>query len=107
MCSPIAFRDSDGIDLEIAAQEMLGVQAAEHHLRIGHRRLLAALGVAGRTGQGARRARPDAERAARIDIGDRAAARADRVDVDHRHQHGEAGDLGVARVLDPELAVAR
>ncbi len=78
------------VDLQIAAEEMLGIQPAEHDLGVRHRRLVAALAVAGRAGLGAGRARADAEGAARIDIGDRAAAGADRVDVDHRHQHRQA-----------------
>src|SRR5215218_439199 len=48
-------------------------------------------------GHGAGRARPDLEGAGLVDEGDRAAAGADRVHVDHRHQHGEARDPGVAR----------
>ncbi len=75
------------VDHEVAAKEAVGVEAAQHHLRVGHRRLGAATAVARRPGIGARRARPDAERAAGVDIGDRPAAGADRVDVEHRHQH--------------------
>ena len=58
---------SDGSIVEIAAEELLRIEPAEHHLGVGHRRLRAALAVAGRTGHGAGRARTDAERAARID----------------------------------------
>ena len=98
-------RASAWLDLQVAAEELLGVEPAQHHLRIGHRRLGAALAVAGRAGIRAGRARADAERVARVDIGDRAAAGADRVDIDHRHQHRQLRDLGIARVLDPQLAV--
>ena len=58
----------------------------------------AAAAVGGGAGHGAGAARPDAEGAAMIDVGDRAAAGADRVDVDHRQQQREAGDRGAARV---------
>ena len=50
----------------------------------------AAAAVGGRAGHRAGAARSDAEGAAVIDIGDRAAAGADRVDVDHRHQQRES-----------------
>ena len=95
------------VDRQVAAEEMLGIHAPEHHLGVGDRRLVAALGIAGGAGHRAGRARADAEGAAGIDIGDRSAAGADRVDVDHRHQHRQVGDFGVARVLDPESAPSR
>ena len=65
----------------------------------------AALAVAGRARARAGAARPDAERAALVDVRDRAAAGADRVDVDHRHEQRIAGDPGVARggLADPVL----
>ena len=54
---------------------------------------VAAAAVAGGSGLGARRARPDAQRAARVAPADRAAARADGVDVDHRQRERPAADL--------------
>ena len=42
---------------------------------------------------------------ARIDEGNRTAARTNRVHIDHRHQHGEARDPGVARGGLAEAAV--
>ena len=53
---------------------------------------VAALAIGGRARIGAGALRADAEGAAAVDIGDRAAAGADGVDVDHRQQHREAGD---------------
>ena len=54
---------------------------------------------------GARRLRADAEDAALVDVGDRAAARADRVDVDHRHHRLVVADLRVEQVPHAQLAV--
>ena len=56
----------------------------------------APVGRGSRHGAGA--ARPDAEGAALVDIGDRSAARADGVDVDHRHEQRKTGDRRAARV---------
>ena len=53
---------------------------------------VAAAAVARRARVGARAARPDEQRAARIELGDRAAARADGVDVERREPHGVATD---------------
>ena len=66
---------------------------------------VAAAAVGGRPRHGAGRARPDLEGAGLVDEGDRAAAGADRVHVDHRHQHGEARDPGVARGRLAEAAL--
>ena len=85
------------VELHLAAEEAVGVDPAEDDVRVGQRRLLAALAVAAGPGRRARAARPDAEGAAFVDVGDRAAAGADRVDVDHRHEQRVAGDPGVAR----------
>ena len=88
-----------------AAEEALGVEPAEHDVRVADRRLLAAVPVAGRAGIGARAARADAERAALVDVRDRAAAGADRVHVEHRHEQRVAADPRVARrgLGDPAL----
>ena len=94
-----------GVDRQVAAEEVLRVHAAQHHLRIRHGRLPAALAVAGRPRYGTRRTRADAECPTRIDVGDRAAAGTNGVDVDHRHQDGQARHFRVARVLDAQLAV--
>ena len=88
------------VELQVAAERQVGVEAAEHHLRVGHGRLLAAAAVAGRSGLRAGRARADVEAARLVDVGDRAAAGADRHEVDHRRQHRMAADVGVARVHD-------
>ena len=79
-----------GIERQVAAEHLVGVEAAENDLRVGDGRLLAALAVAGGARFGAGRARPDVKAARGIDIGDRAAAGADRDEIDHRHQNGMA-----------------
>ncbi len=67
-----------------AAEEIVGVDPAQHEVGIGHRRLAAAAAVAGGAGLGAGALRADLEHAALVDPGDRAAASTDRADVDHR-----------------------
>ena len=56
----------------------------EHDVRVGVGRLRAAAPVARRAGVGARRLRPVAQRAGRVDPGERAAAGADRQHLDGR-----------------------
>ncbi len=80
------------IDLHLAAEEVLGPKAAEDDVRVRHGRLLAPAPVAGGARLGAGATRPDAERAARVDVGDAAAAGADGVHVDHRHEDRVARD---------------
>ena len=59
--------------------------------------VVAAAAVAGRPRARAGAARADAEGAAVVDVGDRAAAGADRVHVEHRHEQRVAADPGVPR----------
>ncbi len=47
-----------GVERHLAAEEALGVEAAEHDVRVGDRRLVAAAAVAGRAGHGAGAAGP-------------------------------------------------
>ena len=82
---------------QLAAQLRAVAEVAEQDVGVGDRRLLAALAVGGRAGVGARRARADAQRAARVGPGDRAAAGADGVDVDHRQLDRDAGDHRLGR----------
>ena len=90
-----------------AAEERLGQQPAQVDHRVGGRRLRAAAAVGRRTRVGAGRARADAEDAALVDVGDRAAAGADRVDVDHRDHRLVGADLRVEQVLHPQAALLR
>ncbi len=62
----------------------------EQQVRVGDRRPLPAAPIAGGAGLGARRGRADAQRAAGVAPGDRAAAGADRVDVERGQRHAGA-----------------
>ena len=64
-----------------AAQEMRGIEIAEHEVGIGHSRLGAAATVAGRAWHGAGALRADMQDAAGIDAADRSAAGAETDDV--------------------------
>ncbi len=70
-----------------AAGIRTGLQPPEHKLRVGYRGMFAAEAVAGRPGPGAGAARTGMQHTRGIDMGDRAATRADGVDLDRRdHQ---------------------
>ncbi len=71
-----------GVEADFAAEEEVGIEAAQHDIGVGDGGLGAAAAVAGRAGVGARAARPDAQQPPRVDVGDRAAAGADRGVVD-------------------------
>ena len=79
-----------------------GGNPAEHQIGVGDGRLVAAVRIAHRAGHRAGAARPDAELAFARDPGDRAAAGADGLDVEHRNAHRETpdpaavGDFGLA-----------
>ena len=96
-----------GLDVErfqFAAERTLRIDAAEHDLRVGQGRPRVALAVAGRPRHRAGAFRADLQQPAAIDPGDRAAARADRGDLDHRGADHEAElDRGLRR--DRRLAV--
>ena len=62
------------VQLDLTAEKVVRVEAAEHQVGVGHRGLAAAFAVADRTGVGAGAARTDAQRAAGIHPGNRAAA---------------------------------
>ena len=97
-----------GIELHVAAEQpAVRPQPSEQELRIGRRRLGAATAVAGGAGIGACGFRADAEDAAGVDVGDRAAAGADRVDVDHRHHRLVVADLRVEQVPHPQQPAGR
>ena len=86
-----------GREGHLAAEEVVGIQPAEHEVGVGHRGRAATPAVAGGAGLRARALRPHLEGAAGIDAGDAAAACADGRDVDHRHQYRIAANPGVAR----------
>ena len=100
-----------GVDIEpreLAADRPVGVDAAEHDIGVGHGRPVAAEAVADRARIGARRFGADLEQAAAIDPGDRAAARADGRDLDHRRAHDQAEiDRGLRRQRVPAVGDQR
>ncbi len=75
-------------------------EQAQQQVRVGDGRLLAAVTVRRRARTRAGAARTDPERAARVAPGDRAAAGADGVDVEHRQRDGAAADLATRRLAD-------
>ena len=92
------------VELHLAAEQAaVGSQPAQQELRVGRGRLRAAAAVAGGARVGARGLRADAEDAALVDVGDRAAAGADRVDVDHRHHRLVVADLRVEQMAHAQL----
>ena len=87
-----------------SAEVLVRVHPSEQELTVGDRRLPSAPSVAGRTRLRPGALRPDLELASGIDVGDRAAAGADGVDVRHRHHGMVVADAGVEHVLDPQLS---
>ena len=74
-----------------------GGEVAEHDIRVGHGRLLAAAPVGGRPGVGPCRLRADAECLRQLgDVRDRAAACTDGVHVDRGHLDAEVADRSLA-----------
>src|SRR3989442_15550569 len=71
-------------------EERVGIQASQEEVGVGDRRLLAAAAVGDGPGLGTRALRSHLEDPRARHARDRAAARADGVDVDHRHADGEA-----------------
>ena len=85
--TPITRSAAARVEPHPPAEEELGVEQAEHDVRVGHRR--AARRRARRTPRRARRPRsagPTRSEPPRADPADRAAAGADRRDVDHRRR---------------------
>ena len=81
------------VELDVAPQWRVRGQVTEHEVRVGDRRLGAAPPVARGTGIGARRPGADPERPAGVPPCDRAAARSDGVDRQHRQSQRTARDL--------------
>lgn len=77
-----------------AAKKMVGRQWAEHQVRIGDGGLCPAA-IAGRPGIGASADRADAQNAPGVGEGDRAAPRADGVDIEHWDAQGIAAHAGL------------
>ena len=80
-----------GVELERAADEMAGIDVAQHHVGVGDGGRRAALVVADRTGRGAGALGTGLQRAAGVDPDMRAAAGAHLGEVDRRHLERVAG----------------
>ena len=81
------------VEVEIAAEEVARVDATQHEVGVGDRRLGASVPVTGRAGAGACALRADREAAELVDARDRAAAGADRLDIDHGDHDGPSADM--------------
>ena len=101
-------RAACGVELHRAAEEIVRVEPAEHHIGVGDGRLGAAAAIADRAGIGAGALRADLERADVVDPGDRAAAGADLDHVDHRQHHRMAAGIAADVIAGRQrrLAVA-
>ncbi len=88
------------VERQLARQRRVLEQPAEQEVGVGHGRLAPAASVAGGAGIGARRGRPHAQRAAGVAPGDRAAARADGVDVERRQRQRTSGDRALGGLGD-------
>jgi hypothetical protein len=87
-----------GVEGHVTGQRDVGAQMAQNEVRVGDRGLGPAAPVARRPRLGARAARTHAQGAARVAPGDRAAAGADGVDVDHGQRQRPAADLAGRRL---------
>ena len=87
------------VELEPAGQAR--GKPAEQEVRVGHRRPRPAPPVAGGPGIGAGALGADAQRAARVAPDDRAAARADGLQVDHRQPQRQPADLALRAARRP------
>ncbi len=84
------------VELEVAAEKLVCGEASQQEIGIGHRGALA-LAIADGTGIGAGGFRSHAQRAAQIEAGQRASARADGVDVKNGHAYRKPGNVGLVR----------
>lgn len=92
------------VELDVAAQEIIGVDAAEHEVEVGHRgHLEAALAPAHADLRSGRVGSELGPVGVRVDAHERARAGADRIDLDQRQVEDEASDA--RRLLDRVLAV--
>ena len=86
-----------GVEPHPPAEEIVLAEIAQHQVAVGDGRRLAAAAVASRPRHRARALRSDLEHAEAVDRGERSAAGAHRVDVQHRHRKVAAFDLPAAR----------
>ncbi len=77
-----------GFEPQPAAGKEVRIEIAQHDRGVCHRRVLSAAPVAGGAGLGAGRVRADAQSTRGVEMGDAAAARAERGHIDHAYAHG-------------------
>src|SRR5262249_57648909 len=82
-----------GIERNVAAEERVWIEDAEHDGGIGHRGVCAALTITGRTRHGARRSGADTQGAPDVDPRDPPPPPRDRLDVERRPAERLARDL--------------
>ena len=90
------------IQLQVTTEEIVGIDVAQNNIGIGHRGVFAAAAVTGRTRIRPGALRPDPQ-PTETGQGDRAAAGADRHDVNRRHEQRVLADCRCRR--DYRLAV--
>ena len=83
------------IERHAAIEERGGIEQAEHEVGVGHGRFAAAAAIASRSRIGAGALGPNAQHAAGIQARDRAAAGAERDDIEARHRHQLTGDAAL------------
>ena len=87
------------LDHHLSPEKMLGIEVAEHQSRVGDRRAIAALRIAGRSRHRAGAVRSHVQQTALVDPRDTAATRSDAAHVDGR----ETGHVTEVRRADPGL----
>src|SRR5436190_19368501 len=88
---------SAAVEARATAEKVVRVEEAKHEVGVGHRRLSAAIAIAGRTRLRAGTLRPDVEHTAVVYARDRAATRADAGDVQALQRHPLTGNAPVRR----------
>mmetsp|Transcript_29434 Transcript_29434/g.62455 ORF Transcript_29434/g.62455 Transcript_29434/m.62455 type:complete len:721 (+) Transcript_29434:2074-4236(+) len=95
-----------GIERHLSSQKVVRHEPSQDNVRVRHGGLCAAARVAGGARNGPGRAGADLERSARVLVGDRAAARANGMDVDLGDHQRVARNLSLSRVGHLVLAAS-
>ena len=94
------------IELHRAAQEIVGVETAQHHIGVGDGGLRAPAAIADGAGRCARAGGANLQGADLVDPGDGAAAGAHFHHIDHREHHGMAAGVAAHIIAGREGGVA-
>src|SRR5437870_4192720 len=95
------------MDPHLAAEEVVGIEIAQHDIGVSHGRLRAAESVAGRTRRRAGTLGTDLDQSAVIDPGDAAAARTHLGQVDDRNTDRLARALGAGADAAADAEIMR